>query len=338
MAEERIGFPYDGTSGSTTASLLADAILSQKTKQCLVSSQLIGFQNNNGTYPQAEVFTTLLQGFPTNGTSFGLLSSGLASQAPGVATTFVSTDIGGPSADGFYDIIRFILTFKLPINPGNLTVDWKFGTEENPTYTYTIPDKFEINVTTSGGTINIAKLPNSTSVNVPNAAPFSNPVTGSSETPLPPYPSPNDVTYNAVTSNIETASVNLDPYAGETITVEFFVADAVDRILDSAAFIDNLRIEGCETSEVPHLAFVLNSFALEELGLSHLTNSEAEKVEFALGTLHTSISPSTSSVAELLSLNSSTRKTLQTIILKEILLGSEVQKVVNLITNPVANF
>ena len=66
------------------------------------------------------------------------------------------------------------------------------------------------------------------------------------------------------------------------------------------------------------LNLLLASIALEELGLSHIINAEAEKIQFVLGTLPGLSTPAT--ISDLLNINSSVRSTLQEIIKKEMLL------------------
>ena len=230
---------------------LADAILSFDTEKCLVDVDY------DGEPEQSAIFTESLQGFPTESSQFIILSNGVATEAPGTAEDFLDFVTGGPSLppeapqsspDNLQslDVVTFSLTFEVPNNPGRLLFDWKFGTDENPSFTQTVPDYFRADVFTSDGVFNIALLPNEEPVTVSNAAPFSNNVTGISADPEPPFPDPNDVGYNAVTQDIYTASLDLTPYAGEEITLSFRVADVLDSAIDSAAFIDNLRIEGCE--------------------------------------------------------------------------------------------
>lgn len=234
-----------------TTQELANAIVAPASKCCLINSNL------DGLPAQGAVFDTPLQGFPTNGNSFIVLSNGLAALTPGVATTFVSQNLGGvtlPAGDPqgspdnlpSFDVVTLTLTFQLPkCNPGVLSFDWKFGTEENPSFTNTFPDYFRADVTTSSGITNMALLPGNLPVTVTNAAAFSNAPGGSSAAPTPPFPTPNDVVYNAVTTNIFTATFGLHMFGGETITLAFRVADVNDANFNSAAFIDNVSISGC---------------------------------------------------------------------------------------------
>ncbi|OGY99460.1 MAG: hypothetical protein A2945_01220 [Candidatus Liptonbacteria bacterium RIFCSPLOWO2_01_FULL_52_25] len=225
-------------------SSLANAILAPDTSQFFTSAAFTGAD------VQTHVFTQGLQGFPTNGNSFLVLSSGVASQAPGTASTFVSNTVGGGtgvSPDGFnaLDVATLTLTLNVPNDAQMLSFGFKFGTEENPTFLNSVfQDFFTAKI---NGSTNIALLPNNDTVTVDNADPFSNDITGDSTLPTGEFPSPNDVVYNAVLRNTQTASFNLTPFRGQTITIAFQIGDAFDSALDSAAFIDNLRIErgGC---------------------------------------------------------------------------------------------
>jgi len=234
------------------AEKLAKAMISPKTLNCLLDSQI------TGEVIQSAIFTTPLQNFPTEGSSFIILSNGLAANAPGCAVDFANTITNGPivapgdpqgSPDGYtsFDTITLSLKLIVPENPGNLSFDWKFGTEENPSFlNSSFQDYFRADLITSSGTINIAHLPDNDPVTVDNTNDYSNQPGGSSENPNPPFANPDDVDYNAVTSDIITSTFDLTPFAGELITIAFRVADSTDRTLDSAVFLDNLQIEGCE--------------------------------------------------------------------------------------------
>ena len=208
-----------------------------------------------GAGVQAAVLSSPVQGFPTQGNSYLVLSSGIAALTPGVATTFVSNGVGGPSLPGgtsqsspdglnSLDVATLALTFDLPMQPAALTFDWRFGTDENPTFTLSFPDYFRADIFTPDGAVtNIAVLANGNPVTVTNARLFSNAPTGSSNIPGPPFPTPDDVVYNAVTANTTKAAINLAAFRGQTITLQLRMADVNDTAINSAAFIDNLDID-----------------------------------------------------------------------------------------------
>lgn len=74
---------------------------------------------------------------------------------------------------------------------------------------------------------------------------------------------------------------------------------------------------------------LLASIALEELALAHIVNAEAEKIQFVVGTL-TPGSP-VPTISDLLSVNQDVRKTLQTVIKKEMLLQFKLENVIDVI-------
>lgn len=231
-----------GSGASPTAQELSASILTFFTAPFLVSA------SKTGPGGQFEVYTTSLQSFPTNGSSWALISTGKASSIAGEATTFYSYNTGGPTSPPYshrgypsYDIATLSLTLSVPAGATLLSFDWKFGTEENPTYISSYVDWARAIVITSAGSTNILLFPDDKPVDVDNAVPFSNAVTGSSTYPGPPYPSPNDVVYNAVTE-MYTSTFNIAPFVGETITIDFQVGDENDQILDSALFVDNVSI------------------------------------------------------------------------------------------------
>ncbi|WP_309299338.1 hypothetical protein [Paenibacillus sp. YYML68] len=84
-------------------------------------------------------------------------------------------------------------------------------------------------------------------------------------------------------------------------------------------------------STVPLL---LSSIALEELALAHIVNTEAEKLQYVLGTLTPSMAPVTPGVVTLSSLmnvNRSIRSTLQDVIKHEMLLQFKLGNTLDLI-------
>jgi len=230
---------------SLTANQLASAILTPETTFLLESASM------TGPADQFEIYSYFpLQGFPTDGYSYAVISNGYASGIAGVATDFYSYGTGGPSSPPYshrglnsYDIATLSLTLHVPDWANNLSFDWKFATEENPEFIGAFVDWARAIITTSAGETNILLLPDGEPVDVDNAIPFSNAVSGSSSTnPLPPYPSPNDTVYNAVTG-MYTSTFDLTSFVGETITIDFQVGDENDAVLDSALFIDNLKLK-----------------------------------------------------------------------------------------------
>lgn len=78
-----------------------------------------------------------------------------------------------------------------------------------------------------------------------------------SETPLPPYPVPNDVALNAMTTagpkNTNfvpfTGIFDVSAYRGQQITLIFEIGDAGDALLDSAVFLDSLGFDVVDIEE-----------------------------------------------------------------------------------------
>ncbi|UKL01086.1 hypothetical protein [Brevibacillus brevis] len=72
---------------------------------------------------------------------------------------------------------------------------------------------------------------------------------------------------------------------------------------------------------------LLTSIAIEELSLGHIMNAEAEKLEYAIGTLPGLTVPA--SVSDLLLVNASVRQTLQDVAKKEMLLQSKLENILS---------
>ncbi|WP_414625973.1 collagen-like protein, partial [Paenibacillus massiliensis] len=73
------------------------------------------------------------------------------------------------------------------------------------------------------------------------------------------------------------------------------------------------------------LNLLLASIAIEELGLGHIINAEAEKIQYAVGTLPGITVPA--SISDLLAVDASVRDTLQEIVKKEILLQFKLENI-----------
>lgn len=82
------------------------------------------------------------------------------------------------------------------------------------------------------------------------------------------------------------------------------------------------------------IPLLLGSIAFEELALAHLMNAEAEKLQFALGTLiptSTTLTPTTVSLDNLLAIDSSVQRTFRDVINKEMLLGFKFENALDLL-------
>ncbi|HEX9061044.1 MAG TPA: hypothetical protein VF941_12765 [Clostridia bacterium] len=80
---------------------------------------------------------------------------------------------------------------------------------------------------------------------------------------------------------------------------------------------------------------LLASIAFEELGLAHIINAEAEKIQFVLGTLHSEHSqPCNVKITDLLAIDKSVRETLRTVIKKEMLLEFKLEDVLQIPSEP----
>ncbi|PFZ91315.1 hypothetical protein [Bacillus wiedmannii] len=79
------------------------------------------------------------------------------------------------------------------------------------------------------------------------------------------------------------------------------------------------------------ISLLLASIALEELALAHIINSEAEKIQFILGTLNSGITPPPVTLSNLLTINNSVQQTLQSAIKQEMLLQFKLENILTLI-------
>jgi hypothetical protein len=78
---------------------------------------------------------------------------------------------------------------------------------------------------------------------------------------------------------------------------------------------------------------LLASVALEELGLSHIINAEAEKLQATLGTLP-GLSITANSISGLLSVNREVRRMMQTVIKKQMILQFKLEDILDIPPTP----
>ncbi|HEX9061045.1 MAG TPA: hypothetical protein VF941_12770 [Clostridia bacterium] len=77
---------------------------------------------------------------------------------------------------------------------------------------------------------------------------------------------------------------------------------------------------------------LLASIALEEIGLAHIVNAEAEKIQFVLGTLNgVHVTPT---VADLIAIDETVQTTLKDVIKKEMLLEFKLDEVMHIPPTP----
>ena len=69
---------------------------------------------------------------------------------------------------------------------------------------------------------------------------------------------------------------------------------------------------------------ILYSIAMEELALSHVINAEGEKIQYILGTLKDNPPPEPATVEEVLQVNTSVEKTLETAVKKQTILTQKM--------------
>ena len=205
-----------------------------------------------GVAEQAASFTQQLQEFPRLDETFAILSTGIASEAPNDPEFFASTSfsndrsIEGYSPDGFdaNSLVDLELTFEVPEDAEGIGFDYQFGTEESPSFLGSeFQDFFEAQLITPDGDVENIALINGEAVTVDVADTVANTPDGTSQNPLPPFPDPSDVAYNAVTE-VQEIERSIAQYQNEEVTLRFRAGDASDGIYDSAVFIDNLRFLG----------------------------------------------------------------------------------------------
>ncbi|MGE5370996.1 MAG: hypothetical protein ACM3QZ_03300 [Solirubrobacterales bacterium] len=88
--------------------------------------------------------------------------------------------------------------------------------------------------------------------------------------------------------------------------------------------IPSIRVNGEQAVNL-----LLASIAFEELGLAHIINAEAEKIQFVLGTLAGQATPAPPTLAGILSIDESVNRTLRTVIKHQMLLQFKLEDLLN---------
>ncbi|WP_409968754.1 hypothetical protein RFF05_01945 [Bengtsoniella intestinalis] len=79
---------------------------------------------------------------------------------------------------------------------------------------------------------------------------------------------------------------------------------------------------------------ILSSIGMEELSLAHIVNAEAEKIQFALGTLETA--DGAASLEDIMNVNNSAKRMLRDVIKNQMLIGMKMEDTVDLATQAYA--
>lgn len=90
-------------------------------------------------------------------------------------------------------------------------------------------------------------------------------------------------------------------------------------------------------SKTDVINLLLGSIAFEELGLAHIINAEAEKIQYVLGTLPGSTPATPATIDDLLIIDKSAEQTLKAVIKKEMLLQFKLEDIINFIPTPSIN-
>jgi hypothetical protein len=221
-AEGRI--PAESTISSTgTTNPLCDdlaAAMGATAEEGLISCSFSGDSSAGGVFIGNSPF------FPTEGSTFAVISTGKVSDIPGTPSDFISTDFGAVGPSG--DTTTLTLNLNVPEGSNCLRVDFDFESEEFPEYVgsiyndwfYILLDGINIAFDTSGNIINVNN--NFFDPTITPANSFDG------QTPL------------LTTTHPITPGVH---------TLAFQVGDAGDGIYDTAVFIDNLVIGYTEAGQ-----------------------------------------------------------------------------------------
>ena len=239
------------------ATIIANSMLTDGSKATLVSANFLGVD------PQVGAFNTPKQKYPIDGDSYAILSCGVASNVlNGPARTFINTALGGRSIPGGHpyvpgmdvnDVGTLTIDLQVPADANTVSFRWQWGTEEIPEYIGSnFMDYFIAKIKLPDGSEHdITNMPNGLGPTVDNVIDYVNLPGGSSNIPLPPFPIPDDVALNAMTTPGQkdtnfvpfTSVYDVSPYRGQQISLIFEVGDASDSNYDTAVLLDELGFD-----------------------------------------------------------------------------------------------
>lgn len=204
------------TAGSASAQSLADDLF-QAAGAPLFVDNLQSTAFDGGT-DQGVIHTQSRLDFPLEGDSYIELNNG-----PGNAGGDGGTSPDGETAD---DVFTLSATVHVPSNAQSLRFAYRFATDESETTT----SYFDYFTAEVDGT-NVALLPDGSHVDVRTV----DDVVG--------YPENSTWDYDSISPLLE-AEVDVSGMEGSTVDLAFTIADVGDRIVDSAAIIDNIEFTG----------------------------------------------------------------------------------------------
>lgn len=210
-----------------------------------VSSSDLGTSSQNGV----AVMTTPVGGFPSEGDSFAVLSSGCADdvlQANDEPNHSCLLD-GLNTADD-EDLVQLKLVLNVPANSTSVSFDWKFYSEEYPEFVGSafndafLAETGNSTFTLSGANItapnNVAFDQNGDLISI-NTSGFL--AMSAAEA--------NSTTYDGATPKLNTVAPV--PAGASTFTLIFSVFDMGDSIFDTTVFIDNVKFDTAAAPTTP---------------------------------------------------------------------------------------
>lgn len=223
---------FGPSGGSATA---AELVTAMNIPANLIISASLGSSSMEGTH----VFSGL-GGFPTNGSSFAVISSGNAANADRPnSEPNLSTTLSGQNNTQGNDIVQLYLTLRVPPGANFWSVDWKMFSEEYPEYVGSIyNDVFLIETPSSSIQINsdstvfspynVAYDANGELISINTTGALG--MTSSNAT---------GTTYDGATATLVTVAPI--PSGATEISLVFSVSDLGDSVFDTTVFLDNFK-------------------------------------------------------------------------------------------------
>ena len=243
------------TSAAITAPLGIDSALD-------VDPAIVTGVSTSGNAAQIGVFPSLGVITPQQGAEFLLLSTGAAGAGTGgLAPPEPGTNFGGGGALGF-DTVTVTVDMTVPDGARRLLFDVRFLSSEFPDFVFAgFNDTFTAILTTSGGTSQVAVDENGQPISVDSAAffpAFNSLAGGTGYDIFTDDPAGVDDEFgtgmpDAGLTNWITVITPVEP--GDTISIQFGIADMGDGILDSSAIVDNLRFLSFEVLDANNPTF-----------------------------------------------------------------------------------
>ena len=265
----------------------------------LEASDIVSSDLSTSSQDGVDVQTTAVGGFPTEGSSFAVLSTGQTSEVFGDQDDFRSTILDGLDTSQGNDLVQYTLVLNVPDGAEAVGFDWKFYSEEYPEFVGSpFNDAFLVEMGTSNY---VLAMPPASTITAPNNVAFDSngdliSINTSGATAVTAEDAAGTA-YDGASPTLATCAPV--PNDASTVTLIFSAFDMGDSIYDTTVFVDNIHFEntcggGPTTKKASNIDCTVPSIAAvnSNLDVSSTLTDATSLAAISGATIEWSISPS----------------------------------------------